>query len=100
MKSIARTAPILAVALALTLTGCVLVRTPVNNTTSIENVDFSRSFKSSEACQTKFLFFPQVGDASVMTAAKSGGIKNVEVVDYKSTESIIASKLCVKVWGN
>ena len=100
MKILLQFAVLLVAAWSLTLTGCVLVRTPVINTTSIDNVDFSRSFKSSEACQSRFLFFPQVGDASVMTAAKAGGIKNVQLVDYKSTESFIFTKTCVMVWGN
>ncbi len=95
-----RIAVLCVVAVSLILNGCANSLTRAMNSTDIQNIDFSKSFKSSEACQTRILFFPQTGEASVMAAAKAGGISTVELVDYKTFSAIILNKGCVKVWGH
>jgi hypothetical protein len=80
--------------------------TPAVNTTNVQNVDFSQSFKKGSDCSTVLLFvFGPFGDTSVVNAAKKAGIKKVEVVDYRRNwfpfpALPIVSRHCVVVHGN
>ena len=86
--------------------GCTTMGTPAVNTTNVQNVDFSQSFKKGSDCSTVVLFvFGPFGDSSVVNAAKNAGIKKVEVVDYRSSwfPSValpIVYTHCVVVHGN
>ena len=88
-------------AVALATSGCASFVTPVGNITNLENVDMTSNFKTGESCAWWFIFnlFGPFGDMSVVKAAQSSGIRKVEVVDYRLTSYLIASRNCAYVYG-
>ena len=81
--------------------GCSTMVTPVANTTDIQDVDFSQSFKTGRNCIKRVLVvFGPFGDASIVNAAKKAGIKKVEIVDYQSNWNPFVLSSCVIVYGN
>lgn len=84
------------------VSGCALQRSPVANIADLTKVDFSTvdSLKESKACATYvFGFIGPFGDPTVMKAMKSGGLKTVKLVDYKSSFYLLFSNDCVIVYG-
>lgn len=56
--------------------------------------------KSARACSTNILGIIAVGDASVVKAAKGGGISKVTSVDYKMTNILgLFGSYCVVITG-
>jgi hypothetical protein len=55
--------------------------------------------KVGEATATNFLGFWVAGDASIATAAKNGGIKNISTVDIKSAGGFLSFKYVTIVTG-
>ena len=98
MKMVVRTA--VAGMAALALTGCSTKVTPVVNSADIQKTDFSQEFQKGQAC-ANYLFgiIGPFGDASLVEAAKNGGISKVEAVDYKSAYYVLLSKQCVVAHG-
>lgn len=83
----------------ISISGCSHVTLNSANVTDLENVDFSKSFKSGQACEIRVLLFGPFGAASIMDAAKSAEIKKVEVVESKNTDYIFFAKRCTIVHG-
>jgi hypothetical protein len=84
----------------LVISGCSINSRNGVNTSDLNNVDFTKDFKSGDACEFRFLiFFGPFGDASVVKAAKSADITKVDLVEYKSTSYIVFGKSCTIVHG-
>ena len=90
---------LLTIAATLAITGCSVTSHNSANVSNLDNVDFTKDFKTGEACETRVLVFGPFGDASVVKAAKSAEIKNVEVVEYKRTGYVFFAKRCAIVHG-
>jgi len=92
---------ILFVTFALT-TGCATLN-PGNavNSSNIQSVDFSKieGMKRGEACTTVVLGLFSDGSSLISDAAKAGGIKTVELVEYKVSNNPIFSKRCTIAFG-
>ncbi|GIX42426.1 MAG: hypothetical protein KatS3mg129_2159 [Leptospiraceae bacterium] len=59
------------------------------------------SSKEGKSCAFSILSLVALGDASLQTAAKNGGIKNIKQVDYENLNIIgIYSRLCTVVRGD
>lgn len=87
-------------AVALGLTACASLKTPVSNTVDVGKVDFSKEMKQGNSCQ--YYLFGLVGpfgDASVVNATKEGGISKIDVVDHKNGWYVLVSQQCVMVYG-
>jgi tRNA A37 threonylcarbamoyladenosine dehydratase len=74
--------------------------TPVANTTDVQIVDFSQSFKKASDCARYVMGFGPFGTSSVVNAAKRAGIKKVEVVDYQTKWNPFVYQECVVAYGN
>ncbi len=82
------------------MSGCASLVTPVGNITTLDDVDLTSNFKTGESCAWILLFFlGPFGDMSVVKAAQSAGIRKAEVVDYRSTNYLIAEQRCAYVYG-
>ncbi|MCP5169603.1 MAG: hypothetical protein H6999_07590 [Hahellaceae bacterium] len=90
---------ILAILAIASLSGCSVVALNSANTADLNKVDFKKSFRTGEACESTFLIFGPFGSSSVVDAAKSGKLSKVDVVEQKSTNYFIASKRCTIVHG-
>ena len=84
---------------ALAITGCSVNSHNGMNVSNLDNVDFTKEFKTGKACETRFLIFGPFGDASIVKAAKSGGIKKIDLVEYKRTGYIFVANRCAIVHG-
>jgi hypothetical protein len=71
------------------------------NTANLQTVDFGRisQMKSGESCATTILGIFTDGSAMISDAAKSGGLRRVELVEYKITANPLFSKQCAIVYG-
>lgn len=90
---------LLAAGIAAVLSGCSTTVLNTGNQTSLAGVDFKDSFKKGEACETRVLIFGPFGSASVMDAAKKGGLSKVEVVEQSYKDYILIGKRCTVVHG-
>jgi hypothetical protein len=72
------------------------------NTANLQTVDFSRlaQMKSGEACATTILGLFTDGSALISDAARQGGLKRVDLVEYKVSANPLFSKQCATVYGN
>jgi len=86
--------------LLFTAFGCTMVTTPAINATPLREVDFTKQLKRGESCTLFVLGFPVEGETSVVSAAKNGGIRKVEVVDVQYKNYILVAKQCVIVYGS
>jgi hypothetical protein len=86
---------------AFATSGCISYVTPVGNVSNINEVDMTSEFKTGESCAwwLLFNFIGPFGDMSVVKASQSAGIRKVEVVDYRSENYLIASRMCAHVYG-
>ena len=91
----------LAFILAITLltTGCTTYALNTFNQNNLKNVDFTSEFKVGEACEIIFLNYGPFGSSSIVDAAKSSGIKTVEVVEKRFTSFLLSSSKCTIVYG-
>jgi len=92
---------------SLFLSGCAMVATPVNGQlfTDVKgpiNVGSGyASSKTGEACASSILGAIATGDASIDTAKKNAGIKEVTTIDHHSTSVLgLYSQFCTIVKGN
>ncbi len=88
-------------ALSLATSGCISTITPHANISDINEVDMTSNFKEGESCAW-WLFFNLLGpfgDMSVVKAAQSAGIREVEIVDNRIESYIIVSRICAQVYG-
>ena len=71
------------------------------NTSNLQNVDFSRlsQMKSGQSCATTILSLFTDGSAQISDAAKAGGLKRVDLVEYKVSTNPLFSKQCATVYG-
>lgn len=72
------------------------------NTANLQTVDFSRlsQMKSGESCATTVLGLFTDGSALISDAARVGGLKRVDLVEYKVSVNPLFSKQCAIVYGN
>ena len=56
--------------------------------------------KTGEACSQSWAGVVALGDASIATAAKNGGITRIQSVDYHATNRIVMGKFCTIVRGS
>jgi hypothetical protein len=56
--------------------------------------------KTGEACSQSWAGVVALGDASIETAAKNGGITRINSVDYHATNRIVMGKFCTIVRGS
>jgi hypothetical protein len=56
--------------------------------------------KTGEACSQSWVGVVALGDASIETAAKNGGITRVKSVDYHAVNQIVMGKFCTIVRGD
>jgi len=56
--------------------------------------------KTGEACSEHWFGVVALGDASIATAAKNGGIKKVDSADFHMTNHIVMGKFCTIVRGS
>ena len=93
---------VMCVLMAGLLTGCATLN-PGNamNTSNIQSVDFSKieGMKRGEACTTIILGIFSDGSSMVTDAAKAGGIKTVELVEYRMSANPLFAKRCTIVFG-
>ncbi len=59
-----------------------------------------RGSKTGEACAQHWAGVVALGDASIATAAKNGGITRVDSVDYYAENRIVFGKFCTVVRGS
>ena len=59
-----------------------------------------RGSKRGEACSQHWAGVVALGDASIEAAAKKGGIKRVDSVDYYAMNRIVFGKFCTVVRGS
>ena len=97
MKKVLQIAAATLVTLA--ISGCSIVSQNGTNVSNLDNVDFTKEFKTGKACETRILIFGPFGDSSVVKAAKSAGIKKVDLVEYKRSGYILFGKRCTIVYG-
>jgi hypothetical protein len=71
------------------------------NTANLQTVDFARlsQMKSGQSCATTFLGLFTDGSAMISDAARAGGLRKVELVEYKITANPLFSKQCAMVYG-
>jgi hypothetical protein len=71
------------------------------NTANLQAVDFARlgQMKSGESCATTVLGLFTDGSALISDAAKAGGLRKVDLVEYKFSVNPLFSKQCVMVYG-
>lgn len=86
----------------LTLNACVS-GFPANgmNNANLQAVDFSRvgQMKRGESCATTILGLFTNGSSLISDAAKAGGLKKVELVEYRGSANPLFSKQCAIVFG-
>ncbi len=85
--------------LALGLSGCSAVAMNSGNSADLNKVDFTKEFKTGEACESTVLFFGPFGSSSVVDAAKNGGISKVDVVEQRVNSIILFGQRCTIVYG-
>ena len=88
------------IALAFGMTGCSAVALNSGNSADLNKVDFTKEFKTGEACESTILFFGPFGSSSVVDAASNGGIANVDVVEQKYNNMILFGQRCTIVYGD
>lgn len=88
------------VLVAMGITACASLKTPVSNTVDVGKVDFSREMKQGNSCQF-YLFglLGPFGNASVVNATREAGISKVDVVDHKNGWYVLVTQQCVTVYG-
>lgn len=71
------------------------------NTSDLQAVDFTKvsQMKRGESCATTLLSLFTEGSALITDAAKVGGIKKVQLVEYKASSNPLFSKQCTIVFG-
>jgi hypothetical protein len=71
------------------------------NTANLQTVDFSRlsQMKSGESCATTILGLFTDGSAMISDAARIGGLRKVDLVEYKVTANPLFSRQCATVYG-
>jgi len=67
--------------------------------TDIASVDMLQDFKVGKSCLSSFYILPPYGDASIVAAARAGGISRVAVVEREITQTIISYSVCTIVHG-
>lgn len=82
-------------------TGCTYKGSALTAVVDISKTDMSKveTLKSGEACISHFLIFPTGLDATAREAAKKAGISKIEYQEYSSTNYILGSSNCIKVYG-
>lgn len=86
--------------LVLGFTGCSTTMTPIVNTLDIKTIDFSITMKEGKSCQGFIIGFIPIGeDASIVKAAKNGGISKVKLVEHKTNYYPFYCKRCIVVHG-
>ena len=91
--------------MALGMTGCLGVASPVIGIVFTDNVGFGGSAKGKlgtkegRACAESFFALYARGDASIEAAAKSGGISNVMSVDHQTRWIVLYGEYCTIVRG-
>jgi len=83
------------------LASCGLQYTPVINTTSLQDIDFTnKSIKESKKCAYGlFASPPFTGNASVILAAKTSGFKKILASDVEVKFYGLFNKVCAVVYG-
>ena len=71
------------------------------NTANLQAVDFSRlsQMKSGQSCATTILGLFTDGSAMISDAARSGGLRKVDLVEYKISANPLFSRQCATVYG-
>lgn len=91
---------VLALVVALFVTGCASTHAPMGNMVNLENTDFSKPMKEGKACAKYILFFGPFGQESIVEAAKSAQIKKVEAAEYRVESGFLVTNRCAVVYGN
>lgn len=87
-------------AVAFATSGCIAHVTPIANIADIDDVDMTQNFKTGESCAWIILsVIGPFGDMSVVKASQNAGIRDVEVVDYRIENYILAHRQCALVYG-
>lgn len=82
--------------------GCTTAFIPSGtNIANLSTVDFSAvdQMRRGEACATTILGIFTQGDAMITTAARSAGIRTVEIVEHKVSANPFYAQQCVIVFG-
>ena len=90
---------LLIAATTVALAGCSVNSHNGINSSNLADVDFTKEFKTGTSCETTVLIFGPFGDSSIVKAAKAGGIKKIDLVEYKRSGYILFSKRCTIVSG-
>ena len=71
------------------------------NTSDLQTVDFSKlgQMKRGESCATTILGLFTDGSSLISDAARSGGLRKVDLVEYKFSANPLFSKQCAIVFG-
>lgn len=71
------------------------------NTANLQTVDFARlaQMKQGESCATTFLGLFTGGSSMISDAARAGGLRKVDLVEYKVSANPLFSKQCAVVYG-
>ena len=71
------------------------------NTANLQAVDFSRlsQMKSGQSCATTILGLFTDGSAMISDAARSGGLRKVDLVEYKISANPLFIRQCATVYG-
>ena len=71
------------------------------NSANLQTVDFGRlsQMKTGESCATTFLGLFTDGSALISDAARAGGLRKVDLVEYKVSANPLFSKQCAIVYG-
>lgn len=92
--------------LALLSAGCAVVASPVSGFLytdvkgPVDSTDGAIGQKRGEACAISILGIVAVGDASIDTAKRNGGITEIQSVDHQSTSCLtLYGKFCTLVTG-
>jgi hypothetical protein len=87
---------------ATTITGgCTFRATPAGVGIDLTTVDFNTltGLKEGKSCINRFFGFPISRTASIVEAAKSGGISKVRMVDNEVHFGLIRTSSCIVVYG-
>ena len=70
------------------------------NLTDVTKVDFEelQRMKTTTACETSVMGI-QLGDQSIVRAARKAGIKKIHVVDYENNNFVFGRQKCVRIYG-
>jgi hypothetical protein len=104
-RGIARLTHVFALGVLLMATGCAAVHSPAMGMFWMDvegpiEPGATVGLKTGKACAKSYLGFVALGDASIATAAKAGGITNIQTVDHHTTHKVFVGEFCTVVHGS